>query len=763
MAVAFSVEDLSLLGYESVELVEHDGSGSLYRCTARVGIETQVHHFLYLRTDSTRDELERLGARFGAAPQLHVVTSRSGPSQSSLKTVFKRAAGLHLLDDLLWQRVKSEFGKYTSALLEDIPNETNFVAPRASELDAKERLDDVLRERLATPATSDPRVIVLKAPAGVGKTTLARQLVRQLAKSYERVRVVPVYVESSHWARKITSVDDLWEVIRLSLQQFADDIVLPRTTFERALKRGLVAFVFDGFDELCGNRLFALSAREVFADLQALVADSDAKIVLTTRTQFWEAEVDTSTPREEYSLLPFNAQQAKDYIRKFFASDDAKFEQARSMYSAVAQTGKVPATAGGARVQFWTLPICVSMICEAVRAGFDEEVASGAEPQQIVQSLLVGICDRETRRQSLGVSGRQQLELLKELALLEVDDSGFTNDDLAASGVSELDLRKFTSHPLVRPSHFGRWNLTYEFLAPYLRALAIVDDFDRSGPFRDSVVSAMAAESNGKGALCEHVAQILSDHQGEVDFSSLCARLPATSEAKCFLIHLAAALADDNASVKSNGERTEAVLAPFAASHHPLVLKRIRFTGTFDRLDFTSVEFHHCQFVDVVFKQALQWRDALFNQCVFDGTIEFQPPSSAEALAQATFKGGEFRGDTRVALEKAVLSDSGGREELIKDLIDLGLAKFWHNGKYNGSLRKNFWNRGTIGRSKYSETVLEAFMKVGLISDHVISGVDEGGWLFDRESIQDLRNFMDHRQMSGKVLRAYREIEQGIR
>lgn len=534
------------------------------------------------------------------------------------------------------------------------------------------------------------------------------------------------------------------------------------------MKRGLVAFVFDGFDELCGNRHFAMTAAEALDNLLALVTDSDARILITTRTQFWESEIGTDPPgTESLQLLPFNAHQAKDYISKYFGTDRKKFEVARQMYGDVAAAAQDPRTPGGARAQFFTLPICVSMICAAVDAGVAEErLATTKSPKQAIQELLIGICDREAKRQNLAMSGRDQLETFKEIALLEVGSEGFTPEDLAAGGVPDLDVKKFNSHPLLRAARKGLpWTFNFEFLPPYLRALAIVEEFQRTGPMRGSIVAAMAAEANGKGALREHVAQIILGELGEhpIDVRALSERLPGGSSARCFLLHLAASLADEDANVTTNRDRRDAVLAPFASDVDPLRFSRFRFTGTFERLDFSAVHFYQCDFTDVIFKQSLDWDGAVFRGCVFDGVIEFHPPSASGALASARFEGCEFRGDTRVALEQVTALDRQSREELVKDLMDTGLSKFWHNGKYSGSIRKDYWNRGTLGRSKFSRSVIEAFEQAGLVKDHVISGVKEGGWLFDRDSIQDLRNFMDHRQITGRLTKAYMYLLEVVR
>jgi hypothetical protein len=171
-----------------------------------------------------------------------------------------------------------------------------------------------------------------------------------------------------------------------------------------ALKQGYLAFVFDGFDELCGQRHSQFNAREVLQWLIEIARKTDARIVITTRTLFWEAEVGeipecTSLVR----LRPFETPQAKDYLHKYFPADKQSADRALQLYKQLIKQSQRPREGGGGRVQFANLPLCVGMIARYVKEGGATLSLKGE--RTIIEQFLLQILERERGRQQLTTSG----------------------------------------------------------------------------------------------------------------------------------------------------------------------------------------------------------------------------------------------------------------------------------------------------------------------------------------------------------------------
>lgn len=761
MGAAFTADDLVLLGYDEITPIDVSNAAIAYSGKAKAGIVQAEHSFVYVKTDATHEDVSKIARNLRDHESLYILRSKSGPADTVIKSAFGKSVKIYQIEELLWARVNDIFKAYAQSIAQNIPSEPNFIAPRGEDLLPKDRLDNYLIEYFTRDLRNKDkkRLVILKANAGVGKTTLCRRLVKEFARRIDSFKVVPVYVEAAHWGGRVSYESGLWEIIQLSLQNFDPGSGISKNLFEAALKRGLVVFIFDGFDELCSSPRSNVSAKEVIESLREWAEDSEARIILTTRTPFWDIEVGHD-PINAYSLslYPFNPQQAKEYIRKFFEKDQTNFEKARDLYADVIKHATSPDNSGGARAQFWSLPIAVSMICDAVRAG----VSAESWKNYSLETLLVAICDRETKRQNLGITGNKQLEVFQEIALLESrkDQNEFLQDDLLAAGVPDIDIGKLASHPLLRVKDEKAFVFTYDFFGPYLRAVAIVKSAqDGLSPIRGSVLEAMRAEENGKGFQAEHTVRLLEGKSGVDVVSRFLSVVPKSDmAARSFLIHILLRLADIDTNVVTNEDRAALLSTALDSEAKKLIFRGVRFTGVVERLDLHDAEFVNCQFEDVSFRN-VNFSGCTFRSCSFDGEVEFQSNGDADGFASAELVGDcELRGPARLSLEPLLRRTSIDRNELVKDLLESGLAKFWHNGKFKQTLRKVDWKKGVLGRTRSSDRLLNVLKRNYLIEESTASGVREGVWVFNRDAIVDLQNFMDHRRLTGFVLQAFNDL-----
>ena len=278
-----------------------------------------------------------------------------------MQNIFGQNIRIDVYEDLIWTKIQSIFQEYVDSLDEGIMTETYYVAPRfedpkTSHPNPHDRLDEeIINYLLGKEDGSGIRVV--SASAAVGKTTLSREVVKKIATRSEKSRVIPTYVESSHWDKlQLKSVEDLWEIIQNSLSAFSPNLTITESLFKHALKQGYLVFIFDGFDELCGHRETNFSTKEVLNWLIEIAKETDARIVITTRTIFWDNEVG-ETP--EFTILrklrPFEKQQAKEYFQKFFPDNPKFAEQICTAIQTINRT--VTKTT---RARRWTCTICQS-------------------------------------------------------------------------------------------------------------------------------------------------------------------------------------------------------------------------------------------------------------------------------------------------------------------------------------------------------------------------------------------------------------------
>jgi hypothetical protein len=259
MATVFSEQDIKLLGYANPQRVETSAGDPwvIFRATATAGLETIDTAFLYLKSDCTIENAQRATEAIRSDRHAYVIIPKSlRISIDRLKGICGKQTPVFVHEDLIWEKIHNIFLDYITSLEQGIVTEQYYVPPRSTNEEIGDRLADVTQDYLTRKQPSeDGTLFVLAAFAGVGKTTLSRYLVKRLATSVAKNRTIPVYVESSHWGRlHLESVDELWEIIDNSLRAFSHTLRIPEDLFQHALKQGYIAFIFDGFDELCGHK-----------------------------------------------------------------------------------------------------------------------------------------------------------------------------------------------------------------------------------------------------------------------------------------------------------------------------------------------------------------------------------------------------------------------------------------------------------------------------------------------------------------------------
>ena len=603
----------------------------------------------------------------------------------------------------------------------------------------------------------DGTVLVLSAHAGVGKTTLSRSLLHELRKRATRVKTIPIYVEAQHWGKlHLDSIDGLWDIIDNSLRSFSSSLSLREDLFYYALRQGYLSFIFDGFDELCGHKTSQLDAIAVLQQLTSIAAQSEARILVTTRTLYWDSEIETLPDNVKVVKLDaFNTQQVKGYFKKYFRSTPPKQNQASNVYRKLVHGSHRPRQDGGVRTQFVNLPLCVAMIADYVQSGGGPITADAR--RVLLEDFLLNICRREKERKNLNTSEANQLTSFQELAVLDGKNMNpeFEFEILQATDFDDQDINKLVDHPLLRPSDSTKYRFSYDFLGPYFRALAIAKALDDPTEKLSQMIDIMAREVEGKGYISEQLYGIL-----EPSFLDKVARafqeiLPKNREAASFLFHICRNLIDEETEVITSTERSQELFGAIVGTDflQNRSIKRWSFHGILERLDFREITFDQCRFESVAFRNCPADETTRFIDCIFTGDLDIKPISDWSNIYREGCR------DIFPASEKweEVLGRVlGSREDRVLEILRIALSRFWYHGRPRMSMRLNDWNKGVLGKRNLAEEILEAMLKVKLVQKVAISGVSEGGIAFDKSSMNDLRNYMDNQQIQGKIREVFR-------
>ena len=792
MAQQFNERDLYLLDYDEVEL-KHDEPEelSVYDAFAKAGADRVMHRFIYLKSRCTQKGAN-LAVRYLRAPpdptKNYVVKAASLDNQTVLGIIKNRVGSLLSHEDLIWQQFGSVFDPYLTHLSETMAPAPNFMQPRLKEpgQHGDEALPPISRYMRGVDSGDDGRVRILSAHAGVGKTTLARHLVRDLVKGRKSSGVVPIFVEAHHWEHlnlgevnglwgsiknSLDVNDHLWGIIKNSLD--VNDHThecsrrLSADLFRHALRQGYLSFVFDGFDELCGSD-DDFDAGRVLQELAEMVRESEARVLVTTRTLFWEAQI--HAPPENvlvWTLDSFNSQQAHGYFRKKFGQSSAKTKHAESLYNSLRRESQRPREkTGSIRDQFVNLPLCVRMLADLVDDSQTGPVTIPPRPgESFLQRVLRGFCEREIKRIRIVSSAEAQLASFVDRAV-ESDqlNPAFDLEDLvlAVDGIKEVDLERLEWHGLLeRPSGSGQYRFRYDFLGPHLRAVAVagwLTDPTGSTPFGTKyLLRILRGEADGQGFVLEQLLTLLDPDDADV-IMSRGRELGSDGPVGSFIFHLVRELIE---RLKLPREEEIRVLFAGLSGVSPEnwngELSGWEFRGTLESLHLAGVKFHRCNFRDVSFRGCVVDRRTEFSKCVFDGDLRFErgdaDPSESQWKTVSVASDCEMSGHARFVWSDVLGGHSASRDARIVELLRIGLEKFWYSGQIRLMIRNDDWSKGRLGRTGRSEMLLRHMLKAGLVSNDFRDRIE-----LARDSFPDLQNYMDNDQLSGRIRDVYERL-----
>ena len=265
---------------------------------------------------------------------------------------------------------------------------------------------------------------------------MSRYLVSRLC----QLDLVPILIDSSQWhSMTVEDLGSLWKTIVNSFRHFDSPIgwldghedAFLRTT----LKAQLFRIVFDGFDEYVlrnGGRPL-----EVLDALVDLAESTGARILITSRSSFWRTSIPDDAAKDVikktgtlvYEILPFDHQHARNYFKERLKSD-AKTEAAVRLHAAVREDNEDLAGRG----------FVLSLIADLVDRS-DNRPSIERQHGRALLWLMQALCERETLRQQLPLTGDDQISLMSSFGIRSVNRVADTPSTPAYIGCHRWDAR----------------------------------------------------------------------------------------------------------------------------------------------------------------------------------------------------------------------------------------------------------------------------------------------------------------------------------
>ena len=622
----------------------------LYKGRHRIHTASYPFNILYLRASCTKDALQGAARKAYMPSATHVVyaPSLAQRHRALLLSLFESSLlGCWTPREYLSSFIKDELDSYRMELETINPKfyiDPRFKTPSGFKRARPNPLYSLLTETDPGCGATEGMLGILLAEPGQGKTYLSQYLVSRLIRSRAHV---PIYIHSAQWTTMPhEDLGSIWKTITHSFRYFGSPISWlegHEDEFVRVtLKAELFRIVFDGFDEYVLWNKGRVQAQDTLDILSKLVTDTGTRIVVTSRTSFWESNIGedegtalvSQTNSHFYKILPFDQQHAQNYFDNRFGKKDSRAARAVSFYDTIKRNADEFAGRG------FVLNLLADLAGQD-QATTASQIAHGRGLEWVMDAL----CEREILRQQLALTAQQQVRALQEFAVAVVGGADPNSEtftlaifevapQMATTEANEC-LEKLKSHPLIDfDMKTDTWTWKQEQIQNVLLAQYFVDLAEDPGNTRHALIRFVKNAAQDSGAESDLAAMI-------VDVVRTRFGAARTEERIQRLISVLLAGGRDVADTargQNDGGRLAVATAVVAVdrllgSGNPHsaraslfvklcqgpVLRSLPLSGTLARMDFAGITFDRCRFDRVTWANCRFDSTTVFNRCHFVG------------------------------------------------------------------------------------------------------------------------------------------------
>lgn len=785
-----SFEDLAtLLNYSRTTTIKmppcksREGSWALYEGEYRVHLSVTPFQVLYLHSRATRADLDAAHREAFIPGETQVVYPPILDQKlAHHRTLFaKEAKGFWTTRDYLRSFVREELSSYMAKLPSSPP--LYYLDPQVQvPTGFARKIPNPLKSFLLDPDTGgtwkEGGLAIVLAEPGQGKTYMSQFLVSSVINSTETL--VPLFIESQQWHTLPTEdQSSLWKVLAHCFRSYEapigwiegheDDFI--RTS----LKAGLFRVIFDGFDEYILKNRNRVNAKDTLTALATLAEEAGTRIVITSRTSFWQtifpddsaAKFFEKLPGKtyRYEILPFDPQQAQNYF-KMRLREEAPIATAMRVYQSLRKQNEDFAGRG----------FVLNLLADLVERG-DHTTLTACETQRAASWLFDQLCLREQLRHGWPLNSQQQIEALTEFAV-ETYSGQSPNSELlrlcveqAGEGIASSDLDvimdKLTVHPIIhlKTATSDTWEFRHEAIAVSLLTARLVSV--------DVISFIRVAESlRMTEDLCADVARTcieLISMPPSANWESFIIErakrvfevVPDNVDAECFRGNTARLLtaiimAGVEKVAPRGSDRKERALTLLRLSGHN-ALKGLVLSSVTPAFDFSGLRFEKCLFDGNTWVNCDFSEGTVFDRCVFAGGFQ---PEYCRGFGSAVFLDCRRDVDAESWISAEQIKEgkrSYTSEDLKKDIHDFLYRFTVRGGTGFRPLSIDHLTRGRVGRSKFGEQIV-AILNRHILDIHHIPGSGTKG-IHVRESAADsVRFYMHNNVLTGPLRMAYDEL-----
>ena len=325
-----------------------------------------------------------------------------------------------------------------------------FKSPFAKDSHPHTADDNILQHIKDEVNSYGPKLILIEAAAGFGKTCTAYEIAKLISEQDDEHIVLFAELSRDRQAKIFNHV--LHKELARSFPAVSPDLVV------REIKKGKVIVVLDGFDELLNEReeeKFQFEKSQAMLETIGKILEKNAKIVLTTRKTAilqgddFDGWISGQVDKFEFTRFSLNEPSARSWL------GNERYEKLE---------------ASRVNIKNLSNPVLLTFL----RFIDDEQFDSVLEqPDRIVEKYFELLLIREMNRQTLQMSPEEQSDFMKRLAQ-HMMNCNFTRDskESIVSYFSEFEMETIEA---VRSRYSADARPTFEAMLEKLSNHALLD------------------------------------------------------------------------------------------------------------------------------------------------------------------------------------------------------------------------------------------------------------------------------------------------
>jgi hypothetical protein len=416
--------------YVEVEAAKSNRIGFLF-VKKHINIRNTLRHF-FERHSNTLNNLTICSPRITNREDGKAIDRLAGIAEAYQELQLPslpKSVEYYYTDDFIWRFCLS---KHADVLSTPVETEGCFVDQELHAIEddhdvalGKDCLDHI-RTLIESPEADHP-LHLIAGPAGVGKTTLCKQLVHVINSKFKKKRALFISATDLRDAETDSVVESIADLYRLYVKVNGLDgsDVLEGQNLEINISCGNIVLIIDGLDEIESTLKNKFNLDAFLKSATALNESYRNCVLIITIRDFYLSQYRGTASIAIYRLRGFTEAAVSTYLKKRFP-DQRHIESAIQLLKGIEF-----------RDDEYLFPLYLSLICDIVETELELPASQAIQllgvsdslyfhPKVTIDRLVYDLLRREIAKQSLQISCDQYFELLMEIA---VEYSGMISQD----------------------------------------------------------------------------------------------------------------------------------------------------------------------------------------------------------------------------------------------------------------------------------------------------------------------------------------------